>query len=118
MAWWRKRGRAEFDREVLPHLPSLYATAMRLTRNDRDAEDLVQDALLRAFRFFHRYESGTNIRAWLFKILHNTFITRYHRRTREREMVAAMGVDPSVRPEEMHDPERAIQAGGLSEDVR
>jgi RNA polymerase sigma-70 factor (ECF subfamily) len=77
----------EFEREALPHLQALYGTALRLTRNPREAEDLVQDAMLRAFRFYHRFERGTNAKAWLFKILHNTFINRYRRRLREQRVL-------------------------------
>jgi RNA polymerase sigma-70 factor (ECF subfamily) len=79
--------RAEFEALALCHLDALYAAAFRLTRNERDAEDLVQDAFLRAFRFFDKFERGTNIKAWLFKILTNTFINRYRRTTRERSIV-------------------------------
>lgn len=59
-----------FEAEALPHLRSLYGTAYRMTRNAHDAEDLVQETCLRAFRAFDRYEPGTNIRAWLFTILY------------------------------------------------
>ncbi|RMG10610.1 MAG: sigma-70 family RNA polymerase sigma factor [Deltaproteobacteria bacterium] len=76
--------RREFQQLALPHLDGLYAAALRLTRNERDAEDLVQDTLVRAYRFFDRFERGTNIKAWLFKILTNTFINKYRRKTKER----------------------------------
>jgi len=59
-----------FGAEVLRYLESLYATAMRLTRNRADAEDLVQDTLVKAFRFSDKFEPGTNLRAWLSTILH------------------------------------------------
>lgn len=78
--------RAEFEREALAHLDSLYATALRLTRSPSDAEDLVQDSLLKAYRFYDRFEAGTNLKAWLLKILTNTFINRYRRKTRERNV--------------------------------
>jgi RNA polymerase sigma-70 factor (ECF subfamily) len=79
--------RREFEALALPHLDGLYAAALRLTKNPRDAEDLVQDAILRAFRFFDKFERGTNIKAWLYKILTNTFINRYRRNTKERNIV-------------------------------
>ncbi len=79
--------RDEFEALALRHLDALYGAAVRLTRNEGDAEDLVQDALLRAYRFFHRFERGTNIKAWLFKILTNTFINRYRRSNKERTLV-------------------------------
>jgi RNA polymerase sigma-70 factor (ECF subfamily) len=79
--------RNEFEALAMRHLDPLYAAALRLTRNERDAEDLVQDALLRAYRFFDRFERGTNIKAWLFKILTNTFINKYRRSVKERSLV-------------------------------
>jgi RNA polymerase sigma-70 factor (ECF subfamily) len=72
--------RARFEEEALKHLDALYRTALRMTRNPSDAEDLVQDALVRAFRFYDRFEPGTNFRAWLFKILTNTYINNYRRK--------------------------------------
>ena len=64
---------AEFAQAALSHLDSLYGTALRLTRRAPDAEDLVQDTYLKAFRSAHQFEAGTNLKAWLFTILHNTF---------------------------------------------
>ena len=78
--------RAEFETLAMPCLDSLYASALRLTHSDRDAEDLVQDAFMRAYRFFDKFERGTNIKAWLFKILTNTFINRYRRKVKERNV--------------------------------
>jgi RNA polymerase sigma-70 factor, ECF subfamily len=72
--------RARFEEEALKHLDALYRTASRMTRNPSDAEDLVQDALVRAYRFYDRFEQGTNFRAWLFKILTNTYINTYRRK--------------------------------------
>ena len=72
--------RARFEDEALKHLDALYRTALRMTRNPSDAEDLVQDALVRAYRFYDRFEPGTNFRAWLFKILTNTYINTYRRK--------------------------------------
>jgi RNA polymerase sigma-70 factor, ECF subfamily len=72
--------RARFEEEALKHLDALYRTALRMTRNPSDAEDLVQDALVRAYRFYDRFEPGTNFRAWLFKILTNTYINNYRRK--------------------------------------
>jgi RNA polymerase sigma-70 factor (ECF subfamily) len=76
MAFRRLSGRGddeEFTRAALSHLDSLYGTALRLTRRPADAEDLVQDTYLKAFRSAHQFEAGTNLKAWLFTILHNTF---------------------------------------------
>jgi RNA polymerase sigma-70 factor (ECF subfamily) len=72
--------RARFEEEALKHLDALYRTALRMTRNPSDAEDLVQDALVRAYRFYDRFQPGTNFRAWLFKILTNTYINNYRRK--------------------------------------
>lgn len=65
-----------FETEALPHLDALYHTALRLTRNQSDAEDLVQETYLRAYRFWERYEAGTNCKAWLYKILTNLRINQ------------------------------------------
>jgi RNA polymerase sigma-70 factor (ECF subfamily) len=81
------RTKGEFEELALEHLDPMYSAALRLTKNERDAEDLVQDTFLRAYRFFDKFERGTNIKAWLFKILTNTFINRYRRRVKERTVV-------------------------------
>jgi len=77
----------EFQRQALTHLDALYNFAMYLSKRPADAEDLVQETYLRAFRFSHRFQSGTHLRAWLFQILRNTFLTFY--RVREREAPVA-----------------------------
>src|ERR1700756_2281499 len=82
-----ERTRREFEGLSLEHLDALYSAALRLTKNDRDAEDLVQDTFLRAYRFFDKFERGTNMKAWVFKILTNTFINRYRRTVKERNIV-------------------------------
>ncbi|MCD6288284.1 MAG: sigma-70 family RNA polymerase sigma factor [Candidatus Hydrogenedentes bacterium] len=79
--------RQEFEEVALVHLDSLYNGALRMTRNPTDAEDLVQDTVLKAFRFFDKFHRGTNIRAWLFTILTNTYINRYRKRARQPSMV-------------------------------
>ncbi|MCI0658005.1 MAG: sigma-70 family RNA polymerase sigma factor [Acidobacteria bacterium] len=79
-------GVATFEQEALKHLTSLYNFALGLTKNESDAADLVQETYLRALRFRHRFQAGTNLRAWLFKILRNAFIDSYWRRTRELVM--------------------------------
>lgn len=75
--------RERFEREVLPLLPSLYSAALRMTRNPADAEDLVQETYLRAYRGFSGFEEGTNLRAWMYRILTNTFINSYRKKQRE-----------------------------------
>jgi RNA polymerase sigma-70 factor (ECF subfamily) len=68
-----------FEAEARPHLDALYAMALRLTRSPVDAEDLTQDTLVRAYRFYDRFEAGTNFKAWLLRIQMNTFVNRYRR---------------------------------------
>ena len=79
--------RRTFEAEALPHLDALYATGLRMTRSPSDAEDLVQETLLKAYRFMARYQAGTNMKAWLLRILTNTFINRYRRKVRERDVL-------------------------------
>ena len=74
-----------FHREALPHLDPLYGTALKLTKDEQEAEDLVQETMLKAFRYFDKYENGTNCKAWLFKIMHNTFINRYRKSKKRKE---------------------------------
>lgn len=73
---------------MLPHIDALYRTALSMTKNAGDADDLVQDTYLRAFQFFDQFQGGTNARAWLFRILTNLYINSYRRRTREPERVS------------------------------
>ncbi|MBI4260094.1 MAG: sigma-70 family RNA polymerase sigma factor [Actinobacteria bacterium] len=83
--------RDRFERDALALLPSLYAGALRLTRNPSDAEDLVQETFLRAYRGFGGFEEGTNLKAWLYRILTNTFINAYRKRQREPATVPVSG---------------------------
>lgn len=129
--------RRDFEQHVLPLLDSLYGAAARLTRNPDEAEDLVQDAVLRAYRFWDTFKPGTNIKAWMFTILRNTFINGYHREGRRRRLskcvasqmlsvgpvaaVAYSGRPPG--PEEgvctEHERERILDAiGSLREEYR
>lgn len=87
MFFKRRTSQADFEREVMPHLQSLYGVAMRMTKSESDAEDLVQDAILRAYRFWDGFESGTNARAWLMRIMTNLFRNRYRERAREQEIL-------------------------------
>jgi RNA polymerase sigma-70 factor (ECF subfamily) len=75
--------RARFERDALPFLDQLYAAAMRMTRNPADAEDLVQETFVKAFAAFHQFTEGTNLKAWLYRILTNTFINTYRKKQRQ-----------------------------------
>jgi RNA polymerase sigma-70 factor (ECF subfamily) len=77
----------QFEREAVPHTDVLYNFALRMTNNAADAEDLLQETFLKAYRFWDSYEQGTNIRAWLFRILKNSYINRYRKESREPETV-------------------------------
>lgn len=77
----------EFEEMCMTHLDALYAAALKLTRNTSDAEELVQDTYLKAFRFSHKFEWGTNLKAWLFRIQSNTFINDYRHRGHERKYI-------------------------------
>ena len=74
---------AAFEEDAMQNMDALYRTALRMSRHREDAEDLVQETYLRAFRFIDRFKPGTNLKAWLFKILTNTFINRYRKAARE-----------------------------------
>lgn len=104
----------DFESNALAQLPSLMAVAVRLTRNSAEGEDLVQDTFLKAMRARDQFETGTNIRAWLLKILTNTFINRYRRGSLERSVVDGADAEPlsdawvgSSSMNAMRDPESA-----------
>ncbi len=96
--------RLKFEHAALPHLDAVYNAAIRLTRNADDAEDLLQETILRAYRFFHQFTEGTNCRAWLLAILYNNFRNAYRRGVREQ---------PSATNEEF---DREIEARSLQAD--
>jgi RNA polymerase sigma-70 factor (ECF subfamily) len=84
---------ARFEREAMPLLQGMYSSAFRLTRNASDAEDLVQETYLRAYRGFHQFEPGTNLKAWLYRILMNTFINSYRKKQREPQQSMSEDVE-------------------------
>ncbi len=114
------------QQEALGHIDSLYRTAVRMTRNPPDAEDLVQETYLRAFRSIDRFTPGTNLRAWLFKIMTNAFINEYRKRTRqprstslddvEEYYVYAHLIDSGIQPES-RGPEEEVLAGITDDNV-
>src|ERR687897_571447 len=89
-------GADAFAQEALSFLEPLYATALRLTRNRSDAEDLVQDTFVKAFRFSDRYKRGTNLKAWLYTILHNTWRNRLRDASRETVDVDSTRVEEAA----------------------
>ncbi len=77
----------DFEEEIIPHLDAMYNFALRLTSDPSDAEDLVQDTIVKAFRFFSSYEKGTNAKAWLFRILKNSYINNYRKQSKQPNQV-------------------------------
>jgi RNA polymerase sigma-70 factor (ECF subfamily) len=82
-----RKKQAEFEAEALPHMDVLYNFALRTTGNENDAKDLLQETYLKAYRFWDKYEKGTNIRAWLFRIMKNSYINRYRKEMKEPDKV-------------------------------
>jgi len=74
---------ARFERDAMPFLDQLYSAALRMTRHPADAEDLVQETFVKAFAAYHQFEEGTNLKAWLYRILTNTFINSYRKKQRQ-----------------------------------
>lgn len=117
----RSATQTEFENEVMPHLQALYGVALRMTRSEGDAEDLVQDTILRAYRFWDGYTAGSNCRAWLMRILTNIFRNRYREHAREQEILdqaetstANLGQFQGAAP---RDAESALFGRMLSRDV-
>jgi len=84
---------ARFERDALPYLDQLYGAAMRMTRNPADAEDLVQETFAKAYSSFHQFRPGTNLKAWLYRILTNTFINSYRKKQRQPQQSMAEDVE-------------------------
>jgi RNA polymerase sigma-70 factor (ECF subfamily) len=82
-----KQKQKDFDEEIIPHMDALYNFALRLTTDPNDAEDLVQDTIVKAYRFFSSYEKGTNAKAWMFRILKNSFINNYRKTSKKPSQV-------------------------------
>ncbi|GAB2627235.1 RNA polymerase sigma factor SigR [Nocardioides ginkgobilobae] len=84
---------ARFERDALPFLDQLYSAAMRMTRNPADAEDLVQETFAKAYSSFHQFKPGTNLKAWLYRILTNTFINSYRKKQRQPQQSMSEDVE-------------------------
>ncbi|MER5650843.1 sigma-70 family RNA polymerase sigma factor [Streptosporangium sp. G11] len=82
-----------FERDVMPYLDQLYSAALRMTRNPADAEDLLQETFAKAFASFHQFQQGTNLKAWLYRILTNTFINSYRKKQREPKQSGAEEIE-------------------------
>lgn len=116
--FWKRSKKSEFEAVTLPHLDALYNTALRLTHSESEAEDLVQETYLKAFRFFHRFEQGTHIKAWLYKIMTNTFINQYRKQQRDREVVEDWDWEQIMQTDTHYrDNERAILDNFMSDQI-
>jgi RNA polymerase sigma-70 factor, ECF subfamily len=121
-----RQKRNEFERQALVHIDALYGAAYRLTRNARDAEDLVQDALLRAYKFWDSFQQDSNCKAWLLRIVTNTFINEYQRRKRSREVLDAAsaeqdatdGVLVQASAHDKQSPDQVLLQASVSDDVQ
>jgi RNA polymerase sigma-70 factor (ECF subfamily) len=115
--------RKRFEDEALPHLDALYSMAIRLARNPDDANDLLQETVLRAYRFFHQNESGTNRRAWMLTILFNNFRNGYRKSTREQPASSADEFERKVETESLRldpagsNPEALLAGQGMEGEV-
>lgn len=109
-----------FEKTAMIHRDELFAAAIRYTKNERDAEDLVQETFLKAYKNFHRFEQGTNCRAWLFTIQTNTFINRFRRKKKEREILHSQSNQDVFDHFQTVDegPERNITERALSQDMK
>lgn len=117
-----QKRQVEFEAEAIPHRDILYNFALRTTGDKDDALDLLQETFMKAFRFWDKYEKGTNIRAWLFRIMKNSYINRYRKETREPAMVDYDDVEnfyDSIRDEatDSNDLQKRIYNNMLSDEV-
>ena len=92
----KKQTLSEFEAQTMPYADLLFGAALRMTRDEAKAEDLVQETFLRAYRFWHRYEKGTNLKAWLLRIQTNEFINRYRKQQREKTVFDVHNYDTAV----------------------
>ena len=95
----------DFDSKTMPYVDSLYNTAYRMTGNSQDAEDLVQETFFKAYKYYDKFQEGTNLKAWLFKILKNTFINNYRKKKLEPRSVEFSEIEESFEKIVRHDPD-------------
>jgi len=120
----RSAKRKSFESEAIPHMEALLRTALRMTRNQGDAEDLVQEAIVKAYRNWDKFEPGTNCRAWLFRIMTNIFINEYRSKSRSPVSIDVDDIDEnylygqlaSLGPE--NNPERELFNKILDDDIK
>lgn len=110
--------RPGFETEALSYLDSLYGTALRLTRNEADAEDLVQDSYVKAFRSASQFRPGTNLKAWLFTILHNTFRNRHRDSGRDPVQIDSDRVELSAQADPAAGPEEQLLRAVMGPDLQ
>jgi RNA polymerase sigma-70 factor, ECF subfamily len=116
--------RVRFEREAMIHLDALMRTARRMAKTEADAEDLVQETMLKAYRFFDKFEEGTNCKAWLFKIMTNIFINNYRSQSKAPQSMAVEDVDDSFLYGQLakfpgsSDPEKEFFSKIFDDDVR
>ena len=111
-------GKTAFEVDALSHLDSLYGTALRLTRNEPDAQDLVQDTYVKAFRNSKQFTPGTNLKAWLFTILHNTFRNRRRDSGRDPVAVDSERVELSAQADPADTPEEQMVRASMAPDLQ
>lgn len=120
----KEENRANFQEVAWIHMDAMFNLAVKMTRNRAEAEDLVQETYLRAYRFFDQYEQGTNCKAWLFRILRNNFINRYRQQRRKPEMVDLSKVEYSLdnsfemgAAPDWGDPEKSLESSLVRQEI-
>src|SRR4028118_27585 len=114
-----------FEAAAMPFVDALYNTAYRMTRNAEDAEDLVQETYLKAYRYYDKFEEGTNFKAWLFKIMKNTFINNYRKKQQAPALSDFAEIEESFENQvnedtarQIKNPEEELLENGLDEDAQ
>ena len=114
-----------FEAAAMPFVDSLYNTAYRMTRNAEDAEDLVQETYLKAYKYYDKFEEGTNFKAWLFKIMKNTFINNYRKKQLAPTLIDFAEIEESFENQvsqnnarQIKNPEEELLQNILDEDVQ